>query len=314
MKAWAIFFFVLSSCFISAQDENDYVLYLDSLEQPATPEQYDFTRVLKNFKGDDPYCMVLDYYKSGQRKMVGMYANKYNFSKSGPFMTYYENGKMESQISFADNEPVGKSYFWYENGSKKAECEFIASQDNDDPLMKVNQYWSRIAIHRVINGNGHFQDEDITSFSEGELQDGFKEGQWWGTDYKDAFTFTEIYSRGRLVSGTSTDSIGKIYPYKKVYIDPRPVKSMDDFYRHFDRKMSQLQGKTAAVHYATVFVGFGVDVEGKLRNITVLNEIDGNLKRYITSAIDSYGLWLPAESRGIKTETAMLIPLYVKLY
>lgn len=313
MKFWLIVFAVLNTSLTFAQEENDYVLYLDSLEQLVSQENYDFIRVLKNFYGDTPDCMVIDYYKSGQRKMFGSYADKYNFYKSGPFTSYYENGKMQSQINFAANEPIGKSYFWYENGSKKAECEFIASKNEEAPLMKVNQYWSRIAIHRVIDGKGHFQDEDVTSFSEGELLDGFKEGQWWGTDYKDAFTFTETYKKGKLISGIATDSIGETHAYHKIYIPPRPLKSQDDFYNHFDKKMKQMQGNKPNCNYATVMVGFWVDLQGKPRNITVLHEIAAETKRKIISSIASYGLWLPAESRGIATEVSMMIPVYVQL-
>lgn len=307
---WLIF---LAPGIVISQEENDYIIYLDSLDRIATEEDYDHMRILKDFFSNDPSCLVMDYYKSGQRKLVGALSDKYNLIKKGPFQTYYENGKMESQISYEEGIPVGKCYFWYENGSKKAQCEFLKSKRGEDPIMKVEQYWSRIAIQRVIDGKGHFQDEDETSSSEGELKDGLKSGEWWGTDYKDAFTFTEIYAKGKLVSGIATDSLQKSHPYKKIYVPPVPAMGIDAFYDLFYRKMEQYQNGSKPYGYTTVTVGFTIDTTGKLKNITVLHNMNSALKRQIISFIASFGNWKPAESRGIKTEVSVNLPVSIRL-
>ncbi|MFT3795122.1 toxin-antitoxin system YwqK family antitoxin [Flavobacterium sp.] len=296
-----------------AQEENDYVMYLDTVGRLASEEHYDYTRVLKNFFSQGKACVVFDYYKSGQRKLVGTFSDKYQMVKTGVFMTYYENGKLESQISYEDDQPVGKCYFWYENGSKKAQCEFVQLKSKEYPVLKVEQFWSRIAIQRVVDGKGHFQDEDETSASEGELYNGFKHGEWWGTDYKDAFTFTEIYNNGELVSGVSTDSIGQKHPYKKIYIPAHPVNGLDGLYNHLETKMRHHQKGKMDQFFSAVPVGIVIEPSGKPKNITVLQHVNSNLKRQIISFIASYGNWEPAVSRGIKSEVSMIIPIYVRL-
>ena len=294
-------------------EPDDYVLYLDTLEQLASEENYDYIRVLKNYYGNQPACVVFDYYKSGQRKLVGTLSDKYRMHRTGPFQTYYENGKLESQVSYEDNQPIGKCYFWYENGSKKAQCEFLKVKKDEEPIIKVEQYWSRIAIQRVVDGKGRFTDEDVTSFSEGELENGLKQGDWWGTDYKDGFTFTEQYRNGKLVSGVSIDSLQQQHPYTKIYIPAMPAKSIDAFYNHFDAKMKQHQKGDFSRYYSTIGVGLVVESSGKLKNITVLHHVSSALKRQIISFIASYGDWQPAISRGITSEISMIIPIYVRL-
>lgn len=314
MKNVLLIFAFLNVSITFAQVENDYVLYLDSMGDLVSQEKYHFTRVLKNYYGEQLPCVVIEFYKSGQRKLIGTLSDKYKMLKTGPFNSYYENGKLEGQISYENDQPKGKSYFWYENGNKKAECEFIWVGKKKEPLMKVNQYWSRIAIQRVVDGKGRFQDEDNTSSSEGALENGFKEGEWWGTDYKDSFTFTENFKKGTLSSGISVDSLGIKHSYKSIYTPPRPLKSIDDFYNHFDKKMREIHGYKSYTYYSTILVGLRIEIDGSVKNITVLHDISSELKRKIITSISTYGKWLPATSRGIISEVSMMIPIYVQLY
>lgn len=66
--------------------------------------------------------------------------------------------------------------------------------------------------------------------------------------------------------------------------------------------------------YNTILIGLRVEIDGNVKNITVLHDINAELKRKIISSIATYGKWLPAESRGIVTEISMMIPVYVQLY
>ncbi len=243
-----------------------------------------------------------------------MYSEKYFSYKTGPFTTYYENGNMQSQISYFENIPSGKCYFWYENGSKKAECEFIQQKPDNLPLMKVNQYWSRIAIQRVINGKGRFQDEDLTSFSEGELKDGVKDGEWWGTDYKDFFKFTEVYKKGKLISGNAVDSLNQVHPYKEKYIDSEPLKGREHFLNYIKKELNRRKDLQNYDTYERVVINFTVDNNGKLKDFDILKYEDSLVDEALIEICKSYGDWKPAKSRGVKTESYLMVPINTRRY
>lgn len=303
--------FVLATATVQSQTE-DQIIFLDSLERPTTEATADFVRVIVDFYGPKNDCKVNDFYVSGARKMTGAYSNKFSRYKTGPFLTYYENGNLESQVTFEDNLPIGKCYFWYENGSKKAECEVYKQRSDNDPLLRVNQFWSRIGIQRVVNGKGHYTDEDITSFSEGELEKGLKQGQWWGTDYKDNFTFVETYKKGRLVSGVATDSLNQTHKYNKVFIPAEPKKGYDHFDRYFQSALESNKDLTTA-EYITVGISFTVRSDGKITDF-VLEYDNAKTQEAMRKIVERYGPWLPAQSRGIDTDTFLSVPISINRY
>lgn len=116
-----ICFFLLSPLLVFSQNTKDLVIYLDSLEILANEDNYQILRVMKDFYTDSPGCKVYDYYKSGKRKAIGNYEDKYNLQKAGQYLTYYENGNKASIFYFKDNVPIGKFYTWYEKGNIKSE-------------------------------------------------------------------------------------------------------------------------------------------------------------------------------------------------
>jgi len=308
-KAFIAFLFLVLPIAAFSQSNNDYIIYLDSLGRRTEAGNHDYIRLLQNFRSKVPHCKVYEFYKSGKRKMVGLYSDKYFRFKTGPFTTYYENGNMQSQISYFENIPSGKCYFWYENGSKKAECEFVRQKSDDFPIMKVNQYWSRIAIQRIIDGKGRFQDEDMTSFSEGELKDGVKDGEWWGTDYKDFFTFTENYAKGKLVSGTSIDSLNQKHSYEAIYVLPKPINDIKHFLKYVKKELKYRKDLKNNEYSEKIAISFTVSSTGKLSDFDVFKYEQSNIDEALIEICKNYGDWRPAKSRGINTESFLTIPI-----
>jgi antitoxin component YwqK of YwqJK toxin-antitoxin module len=302
---------LLASGLIHSQSEKDQTIYLDSLERPTTKDAADYMRVIVGFYDENVRCNVNDFYLSGARKMTGVYANKFSRSKTGPFLTYYENGKLKSQLLYENNAPVGKCYFWYENGNKKAECDYLESRAGTEPVLRINQFWSRIGIQRVVNGNGHFTDEDVTSFSEGELKNGLKHGLWWGTDYKDNFTFAETYKKGKLISGVSTDSLQQTHPYEKIFIDAEPKKGFDHLDAYFQDELGKHKDLQQGNEKLTVNISFAIQSDGKISDFEMLDYDNPKTGEVLLEIFRKYGPWLPAQSRGINTDTYFSVPITI---
>ena len=315
MKVFVTFLLLNLQVFAFSQtSSNDFIIYLDSLDRRTEAGDHHYIRVLQNYRSKVIHCKVYDFYKSGKRKMVGLFSDKYALTKTGPFTNYYENGNLQSQISYFDDMPTGKCYFWYENGHKKAECEFIKGKSNEIPVMKVNQYWSRIAIQRIVDGKGHFHDEDLTSFSEGELKNGLKDGEWWGNDYKDRFAFTEIYKRGRLVSGYSIDSLNQKHPYKEKYTEAEPAKGRRHFLDYIQKELRRRKDLQNNNIYERVVISFTVENNGKLKDFDILKYEDSFIDEALVEICKKYGDWKPAQSRGIQTESYLMVPIATTIY
>lgn len=297
--------------FASQAQSNDHIIYLDSLERPTSKETAEFTRVLVDFFDKPAHCKVNDFYISGARRMTGAYLDKHKRSKTGQFLSYYENGQLKSQLTYENDIPVGRCYFWYENGKKKAECEYDSQRGQDEPTLRINHYWSRIGIHRVVDGKGRFTDEDETSFSEGELKNGIKEGEWWGTDYSDNFTFVENYRKGRLTTGISTDSLGKKHVYLNTFISAAPKNGYEHFDQYFD---AEIEKHPEIRQYAkgTIDITFKIQSDGKIVDLKTPGEENPRIGEILQDIFMRYGPWYPARSRGIYTNTYVTVPIPIR--
>jgi TonB family protein len=307
---------ILCLCFIPlllpAQVIKDRIIYLDSLEKLSNEDNYVLLRILKNYYSNSDQCEVYDYYKSGKLKMAGTLKDKYRYVKTGNFVSYYENGNKESIVHYVDNMPIGKFYSWYEKGAKEIVGEFLKPRTNPNkPFLRIDQYWSRIGIQRVVDGNGHFQDEDITSFSEGEMRNGFKNNEWSGNDFGDKTTFTEKYKEGELVSGISIDSVQASHSYKELFTPPKPLKGDKHFVKYiydnivvpFEEDHNHPKGK--------MIIEFVVDRNGWINHVKVLQGVGYGLDEEAVRIMRNYDQWKPAEKRGIKFDTVFTIPINI---
>lgn len=295
-----------------AQEINDRIVFLDSLEQLANDEQYDFIRVFKNYYSKQPSCEVYDYYKSGKRKMVGKLIDKYNRIKDGTFVYYYENGNRKSIMNYVLDAPQGMFYTWYEKGMKETVGEFLKVKSNSKkPYLKIHQHWSRIGIQRVVDGNGKFFDEDLTSSSEGELKNGFKEGEWYGTDYLNRATFTEKYKAGILISGISIDSTQTSYDYTEIETKATPKKGEGHFKRYLEVQIQKKFEADKSKPRGRIILEFVVGKNGFIKNVEVLQKIGFGLDEEAVRILKNYDPWIPAKNRGMNVACSYTIPINI---
>jgi hypothetical protein len=87
-----LFLFVPKLC-ISQLSKNDDAVYLDSLFNIGTAENYRYIQIIKDYKtpNKEPY-QIRVYYKSGKIQMKGATSARIGISKIGTFLYFYENG------------------------------------------------------------------------------------------------------------------------------------------------------------------------------------------------------------------------------
>lgn len=91
---FAFLFLLIPKICISQLSENDEAVYLDSLFNLGTAENYKYIQIIKDYAipNKESYPIRV-YFKSGKIQMRGTSATGIGITKTGTFLYFYENGK-----------------------------------------------------------------------------------------------------------------------------------------------------------------------------------------------------------------------------
>lgn len=309
MKKFILSFFLFSKI-LFAQEANDKIVYLDSVWNESTKENHEYYRLIKDYHLEKEEYSFEDYYKSGKIQMQGISESKDVLIKKGEFNLYYENGTKKETIFYEKGRPKGNYYEWYENGQKCIEGEYIADEKNLNSELKIISYWDEKNIQKVIDGNGELEEKDKNSNEFGKIKNGFKDGVWVGKNKKPIISYTETYENGILKNGISIDSLNIKRQYNEVFMQPRPKKGLQDFYKHIrkkfkiPRKLENISGK--------IVLNFVINTDGSIENIKVAKSINYDLDQEAIRVLQKYPDWSIGEFRGIKVKTSYSIPITIQ--
>jgi antitoxin component YwqK of YwqJK toxin-antitoxin module len=314
-----LFLFIPKLC-ISQLSANDDAVYLDSLSNMGTAENYKYIRIIKDYKipNKETY-QVKDFYKSGKLARAGTTSTRIGITKTGTFFYFYENGKRKSILNYEKDKPVGSYFEFHENGEKKLEGEWSDDNKTVIPNIKVKNCWKEDGIQTVKEGSGFFEEiyfkgsllyrNDLNAFGKGKIVNNLKDSIWTSYNQKTKISYSENYKNGELISGVSIDSNKVEHKYTVSEIRPMPKKGMDDFNRHIARtfnmpKVEGLKGK--------IYVTFVVETDGSIADVKVLRDLGYGTGDEAIRAITSYKGWTPGEQRGIKVRCKFSLPITVQ--
>lgn len=105
--------FLLSVCSFG---QNTYdTVYYDSEWKITGKNEYSYYRITK--KQVDGKFICLDYWKTGETQMKGVYSSLNPDVKDGEFIYYYKNGKIKENTSFSNNRPITLTNLYNEDGT-----------------------------------------------------------------------------------------------------------------------------------------------------------------------------------------------------
>lgn len=288
--------------------KNDKLVYLDSSSIETKSENYKYYRIIKDYYLDNDSYEIQEYYKSGVLKTKGTSKIKEHFSKAGGVTYYYENGNQKAITFYKKGRLNGEDIQWYDNGNKKSESINTEDEYKKTSQRTYNQFWDVNGVHKVINGNGFFEDQSDNEYSKGEIKNGLKEGNWEGYFKKPDYSYMETYKDGKLVSGVSTEKNGKKYKYTKVEIAPEPKDGIMDFYKFIgaNYRTPEVQGLAGKV-----FVSFVVDEKGKIVEPRVIRDIGYGTGKEALRVVSLYEGFVPGEQRGLKVRCSYSIPISI---
>lgn len=303
-----------------AQSSKDKTIYLDSLFIETKQQDYKYYMIVKDYDNRKSDYSITRYYTSGKIESQGISKSRDYFLKKGEIISYYENENMKSIMLFSDNFPAGKCEFWYENGIKKLDGEYILSIE-DDKTKKSNltviNSWDKNNVQTTINGDGDYEDDEsfedmnsyLVSISNGKVKNGLKDGIWIGSNSRRNFTFSENYENGKLISGESIDSNNEKH-FHTVIEKMADYKYGIDKFRNYVAKNYRVPEEMGL--NGKIFATFIIDPNGKLINPTIIRGIgfkaDNELIRVLSESKD----WIPGENRGIKTRFKFTFPITIQ--
>ena len=159
----------------------------------------------KAFKGSDNLWIAHDYYISNKIQMIGTYKSEKLNIKYGHFSYFYENGKKKSEGDYINNDNDGFWTYWYENGQKRSEGNY-----KNDLKQGKWEYWhengKKKSEGRYTNSNSEglwqFWYDSGEKQSEGIYSGGVKDSIWTYWYKSGKLEFVEKYKRSKSFSIT----------------------------------------------------------------------------------------------------------------
>jgi len=159
----------------------------------------------KYYKTESKDYNVHDYNNSGQLQMAGTFKKRNWKKKTGLFTWYYENGQKKSECEYIDDKITGKWISWHTNGNIKCETEF----KNGEP----------ISLTKEFDEDGNFLIEYAGDI---KLLDNYSDYESSITDYKKFLRENihypeqalQLKQQGRVYINFFIDANGKVYDSK----------------------------------------------------------------------------------------------------
>ncbi len=311
MKSFCIFITSLIPFFALCQTSFDKEIYLDSLSVQTDFEKAVYTRIIKDYGTIQEEYLFTDYYISGKIQKMGKSKNRDYLLETGAFAYFYENGKRKKIINYEESIPKGNYFSWYESGDKKEIGEYLINEKEkrETGLLMIMQFWDENCNQKVIDGNGYYKEEDVEAktISNGKLINGLKDSIWVGIDRTRNTSFVEEYDNGKLLSGTTTDSLGISYPYRVAVVKPKPKNGIEAFYQYIARNfiipenLSNVHGK--------VFISFVIEKNGQVGDVRIVRSIHPTLDMEAARLLYHSPLWEPGILRGIPCRVKYSLPI-----
>ena len=297
---------------------NDDAVFLDSLNNIGTEENYKFIRVVKDYTEEKELYDVSFYSRSGKIDRRTTTTNKYFMAFEGPCVYYYENGNRKKMETYSDKKINGKQYEWYENGSIKLESEVLFDKKTNNSTTKIIHYWNANNEKKVTDGEGEYEEieflpnsniGEFTVKSNGKIKNYSKDGTWTGESENPKYRYIEQFENGKLKSGKRIDSLGIETSYNEVFQRPKPKKGMDDFYRFVARNFNTptVQGLKGVI-YAT----FIVDKDGKVADIKIIRDLGFGTGAEAIRVIRKFDQWVPGLFKGEPVRVMYSLPITIQ--
>ena len=240
----------------------------------------DYTRVVSKPDSGSALFNVTEFYKNGNRKLVGKSTvidpPKYEEQR----VTYYESGLRQNLSTFSKGEKVGKSFEYYTNGKLYRAIKFPDSpvEKSMDAQFDIIASFDSLGVAKVTNGEGDYigYSDNFKYVTEaGKVHNGKRDGVWTGESKNIHSTFTETYKDGEFIGGESVNDKNETFKYTGSRGNPPAFKGGYAAFGKYlgnnivyptDARKNFIEGR--------VILTFVVEKDGKLTDVKVVKSVD----------------------------------------
>jgi TonB family protein len=309
MRYLILVLFVFFQNFGFSQTENDKIIFLDSLQMPASSDNYYYKKVIQNYDVEQSQYKISLYTAKDTLVQEGFSLDKENPKYFG-IVNYYNSktGKISAKYSYTDGKTIGKYELWYENGSKKEVGEYSLDEKGQNPDKRIDRFLDKNQRSLVMNGNGYYNCDSDNYQEEGMVVNGLKDGIWKGENKIQHYTFTEKYIKGIFVSGVSIDNSGKKHEYSELNemgmikggffkiqeLVKRKIKYSDE------AKKQKVEGQIMTLSY--------VNNKGVVTRVEIISGLGYGLDEQVKAIMLKYFKFKPSKYRGMPNNTTFKLP------
>ncbi len=309
-----ILFFLFFTKVLFAQESNDKIIYLDSLERETIAENYFYKKVIKDYSLEKLEYKFFKYYKSGSVYQEGFIDKKESGKLNKEILTYFKNGNKEDSTFFIDGKPFGKVEKWYENGNKREVGEFTIEEWETGKSYKIVQFWDENNNQLVVDGNGFYNNSVKKSKDSGAIKNGYKNGVWTGESSLNQVSYVESYDEGKFISGVTTDKEGNKISYLIVEQKPEPKKGFTHFYKFIGSNFNYTNESIQLKIKGKILIEFVIDVTGKIVEPKIIKGLGYGLDQEAIRVLLKYENWISGKQRGLNVRVRYTIPITLQGY
>ncbi|NNT70656.1 energy transducer TonB [Flavobacterium sp. IMCC34852] len=307
MKIKLLYFFFFFTTILLSQNNQDKVIFLDSLGKETTAENYSYKRVIKDYYKEKSEYQWLEYYKSGGLKSEQKLSGKDGGYSIGEEIKYYENGNKKSSTFYEDKRQAGKYTEWFENGNLKQIGKFNPEKFNTNEYYLAETIWDENGVKMVENGNGLFDFHADKTHTKGEYKNGKKDGIWTMTS--ETYSYVDDYKEGDFINGYHIDKNGIKKEYQVLEKKPEPKKGLQHFYKFIGSNFKPTRDGVKNKVKGKIYLNFVVDKDGKISDIKIIRGLGYGLDEEAIRVLEEYPEWFPGEQRGVAVRCMYSLPI-----
>jgi antitoxin component YwqK of YwqJK toxin-antitoxin module len=278
-----------------------------------------YIRTLTREGKRDTLYQLKEQYMTGEIYRTGTaFFNRGKLTLTGLITSYQKNGKKMCEEQYRQGVLNDTSRYYYKNGNIRSE---VFASDGAENLQDIHKLPSRLVTYYdslgnqlVKEGNGHIKTSNCCGdSSEGDYKDGYQEGLWQGTFFRGKYRYEESYSHGKLIEGTSTDSLGRKAPYSEIEEQPKYPGGMSALYRFIGMNYKYPLLAPQPPIRGVIILYFVVDAQGKLVDIKVVEDLGFGTGREGMRVLSKSATWTPGKLRGVPVNVSHSLPIRLNL-
>ena len=319
MKYILIFFLSLSFFYSFAQKKQNVYYFKNNGFEVQSKDSSDFVRVIEEPDSTSTYFNIKEYYKSGNRKMIGKLSSFFpSLEFEDRAITFYENGKRASIENFKDNVLIGSAYYYHFNGVIREERNYLEKDRNKlNPLIKytviqvVDSSGNKF-LDNMGNGTSEIIDREGNKES-GAYVNGFKNGVWKSYNAKLKENYEDNYEDGKLIFGKTIESNGNVINYDESEKLPQFVGGTNAFGNFLIKNLKYPVKSRNNNIQGIVYISFAVENDGNLSDFKIVKSVDEELDTEALRVIKLSPKWIPAMKKGKPIRSLYSLPISFQL-